>query len=174
MATAAQLHIGVGPLTPFEVSFLTENESITIALRQRLDELNLISVLSCLFPTTPSGNTGRATYPPSDRHNVPQSHYGLRSSSRNNSAATSSVPLALTGTTSRRSRCRKPITQTHSRWHCRGAGLRLPKYFSMLRRTTSRMLDWAENATSGYSFGDYGKCDRRRHVEISSSSRTRI
>lgn len=45
-AAASHTHTGVGPLTPFEVSFLAENEHITIVPRQRLDGLDLISVRS--------------------------------------------------------------------------------------------------------------------------------
>ncbi|KAI5820725.1 hypothetical protein BZA77DRAFT_223547, partial [Pyronema omphalodes] len=37
-----QAHTGVGHLTPFEVSFLAENETITIVPRQRLESLDLI------------------------------------------------------------------------------------------------------------------------------------
>ncbi|KAI5848805.1 hypothetical protein BZA05DRAFT_402759 [Tricharina praecox] len=40
---AATTHTGVGPLTPFEVSFLAENDMITIVPRQRLESLDLIS-----------------------------------------------------------------------------------------------------------------------------------
>jgi hypothetical protein len=42
--TATAAHTGVGPLTPLEVSFLAENEMITIVPRQRLEGLDLISV----------------------------------------------------------------------------------------------------------------------------------
>ena len=53
MATTTTPHTGIGPLTPFEVSFLAENEMITIVPRQRLESLDLISVCP---PSPPAAN----------------------------------------------------------------------------------------------------------------------
>lgn len=52
-----QAHTGVGHLTPFEVSFLAENETITIVPRQRLESLDLIQVR---YPTSDSVTASKA------------------------------------------------------------------------------------------------------------------